>query len=74
MLLGVLLANYRAKKSGYKSDLIFDFILIALPVAIICARLYYVVLEWEESLNNPLKIFAIREGGLAIYGGVICGV
>jgi phosphatidylglycerol:prolipoprotein diacylglycerol transferase len=73
MLLGVLLANYRAKKNDYKSDLIFDFILIALPVAIVCARFYYVVFEWKEYLNNPLKIFAIREGGLAIYGGVIGG-
>jgi len=73
ILMGVLLANYKAKRNGYKSDLIFDFILIALPVAIICARLYYVTFEWEEYLNHPLKIFAIREGGLAIYGGVIGG-
>jgi len=73
MLLGVLLATYRAKKKGYQSDLIFDFILIALPVAIICARLYYVVFEWEDYVGNPIKIFAIREGGLAIYGGVIGG-
>lgn len=73
MLLGVLLANYRAKKNGYKSDLIFDFFLIAFPVAIVCARLYYVAFEWEEYLNNPLKVFATREGGLAIYGGVIGG-
>jgi phosphatidylglycerol:prolipoprotein diacylglycerol transferase len=73
MILGVLLADYRAKKNGYKSDLIFDFILIALPVAIVCARLYYVVFEWQEYLNNPMEIFAIREGGLAIYGGVIGG-
>lgn len=73
MLLGVLLSIYRAKKKGYKSDLIIDFILIALPVAIICARLYYVVFEWEAYIGNPLKMFAIREGGLAIYGGVIGG-
>lgn len=73
MLLGVFIADYRAKKNGYKSDLIFDFILIALPIAIICARLYYVFFELEKYLNNPLKIFAIREGGLAIYGGVIGG-
>jgi phosphatidylglycerol:prolipoprotein diacylglycerol transferase len=53
--------------------LIFDFVLIALPVAIVCARLYYVVFEWEDYLNSPLKIFALREGGLAIYGGVIGG-
>lgn len=73
MLLGVMLATYRAKKKGYQSDLIFDFILIALPIAIICARLYYVVFEWEDYVGNPIKIFAIREGGLAIYGGVIEG-
>jgi len=74
MLLGVVLASYRAKSKGYKSDLILDFILIALPVAIICARLYYVVFDWEAYADNPLKIFAIREGGLAIYGGVIGGM
>ncbi|SEW44776.1 prolipoprotein diacylglyceryl transferase [[Clostridium] fimetarium] len=73
ILLGVVLACYRANKSGYESDLIFDFMIIALPVAIICARLYYVSFEWEAYANNPLKIFAIREGGLAIYGGVIGG-
>ena len=59
------------QKKGYQSDLIFDFILIALTVDIICARLYYVVFEWEDYVGNPIKIFAIREGGLAIYGGVI---
>ena len=74
MLLGIVLASYRAKRKGYKTDLILDFILIAFPVAIICARLYYVVFEWEAYADNPLKIFAIREGGLAIYGGVIGGM
>jgi phosphatidylglycerol---prolipoprotein diacylglyceryl transferase len=74
MLLGILLASYRAKRNGYKSDLIFDFILIALPIAVICARLYYVIFEWEAYADNPLKILAIREGGLAIYGGVIGGM
>ena len=74
MLLGVLLATYRTKKKGYKADLIYDFILIALPVAIICARLYYVVFEWDQYTDNLIKIFATREGGLAIYGGVIGGL
>ena len=73
MLLGVMLAVYRAESDGYKSDLIIDFILIAFPVAIICARLYYVVFEWGYYAANPIKILAIREGGLAIYGGVIGG-
>ena len=38
MVLGVMLAIYRARKQGIKEDLTFDFILLALPIAIICAR------------------------------------
>ena len=74
MLLGVLLASYHAKKSGYKTDLIFDLAIIALPSSIICARIYYVIFEWEEYVQDPIRIFAIRQGGLAIYGGIIGGL
>lgn len=73
MILGVSLAIYRAKKRRFKSDIIYDFVLIALPLAIVCARAYYVIFEWEKYAGNLLKIFAINEGGLAIYGGVIGG-
>lgn len=74
MLLGVALASYRAKKRGFSSDVVFDFAMITLPICIICARAYYVVFEWEQYAANPMKIFAIREGGLAIYGGVLGGI
>ncbi|MDF2614329.1 MAG: prolipoprotein diacylglyceryl transferase [Clostridia bacterium] len=73
MLLGTLLAIETAKKKGYKSDLILDFLFLSLPIAILCARAYYVIFEWSHYASNPLKVFAIREGGLAIYGGVIGG-
>lgn len=74
MLLGVLLASYRAKKKGYSTDLIFDFAIIAIPFAIVCARTYYVIFEWKDYIQDPIRIFATREGGLAIYGGVIGGL
>jgi phosphatidylglycerol:prolipoprotein diacylglycerol transferase len=73
MVLGVLLASLRAKNRGYKSDVILDFVLLAIPLAVIGARLYYVAFEWESYADNLLKIFAINQGGLAIYGGVIGG-
>lgn len=73
MLLGVSLACYRAQKKGYQTDLIFDFAIIAIPLAIVCARAYYVIFEWKEYIQDPIRIFATREGGLAIYGGVIGG-
>lgn len=74
IFLGLALASYRTKKYNVKQELIYDFILIALPVAIICARAYYVIFEWENYADNPIKIFAIWEGGLAIYGGVLGGL
>lgn len=73
MLLGTVLAITTAKKKGYKSDLILDFLFLSLPIAILCARAYYVIFEWSHYAEDPLKVFAIREGGLAIYGGVIGG-
>ncbi len=74
IFLGLALASYRTKKYNVKQELIYDFILIALPVAIICTRAYYVIFEWENYADNPIKIFAIWEGGLAIYGGVLGGL
>jgi len=74
MVLGILLASYRAEKKGYNADLIFDLAMIAIPLAIVCARAYYVIFKWKEYIQDPIRIFATREGGLAIYGGVIGGL
>lgn len=74
MLLGGILAIYRCKKTGIDNDDVYTFAFIALPVCIICARIYYVAFEWDNYKNSLLDIFAINKGGLAIYGGVIGGV
>lgn len=74
MLLGLALAVYRAKKEDIHSDVLYDFLLIAAPIAILCARAYYVIFKWESYADNPVKILTIWEGGLAIYGGVIGGI
>lgn len=74
MILAVCVAALRAKRAGYKTDLILDFVLFAVPIAIVCARIYYVIFEWDMYSGDLMKIFAIREGGLAIYGGVIGGI
>jgi len=43
-----LIACREAKRQNLKSEIIFDFLFLALPIAIICARIYYVVFEWEQ--------------------------
>lgn len=74
VILGVAFAMLEAKRTKQDPDLYVDFIIYALIFAIIGARLYYVIFSWDYYSANPTKIFAIREGGLAIYGGIIGGV
>ena len=74
VILGVLLALHEAKRTGQNPDTYLDFIIYAMIIAIIGARLYYVIFSWDFYSQHPEKIFAIREGGLASYGGIIGGV
>lgn len=67
------LASKEAVRVGLKEDDVVDLMLWALPIAIVGARLYYVIFEWEYYMQNPGEILAIRNGGLAIYGGLIAG-
>lgn len=73
LFLAVYLAQKEAPRKKIKPDDVIDFILWAFPLAILGARLYYVVFQWQEYAANPIKIFAIWEGGIAIYGGLITG-
>lgn len=73
MILAILLAQYHAKKEGQNPDDYWDFSIIAIIISVIFARIYYVIFSWDLYKNDLLKIFAIREGGLAIYGGIIGG-
>lgn len=71
---GVLTAYYSAPKYGWKSDDIIDVALIAVPLAILGARIYYVVFYWDYYGSHPEDILKIWNGGLAIWGGIIGGI
>lgn len=73
--LGLYLATKESDRLGMKKDLIVDFVVFAIPIAILLARIYYVIFEWENYADGPwTDIFAIWEGGIAIHGAVIGGV
>jgi len=74
VILGVVFAMLEAKRTKQDPDMYVDFVIYALIFAIIGARLYYVAFSWDYYSANPAKIFALREGGLAIYGGIIGAV
>ncbi len=63
----------RAGKHDLSSDQILNFVIICIPMAIIGARLYYVIFNWSMYSGDILKIINIRLGGLAIHGGLILG-
>ncbi len=71
MVLAVIYACGRSKEFGLSADLLTDGVLCIVPFAVICARLYYCIFEWERYADNPISILYINQGGLAIYGGVI---
>lgn len=74
MLAGIMVAVYQAKRVGEDADIYYDFALFAIAIAVLCARLYYVIFSWDEFKDNLWDIVNIRSGGLAIYGGIIGAV
>ena len=68
---GITMAARWAKVTGQDPEVYWDFSIYAVIFSIIGARIYYVIFEWDNYKNNLLSILNLREGGLAIYGGVI---
>ena len=74
IMAGVAIAIYEAKRTKQNTETYFDLALYAVICSIIGARIYYVVFSWDSYKDDLLSIFNLREGGLAIYGGVIAAV
>ncbi len=74
MLCGIAIAAYEAKRTGQDPELYYDFALCAIISAIVGCRIYYVAFEWSYYSQHPMEIFNLRQGGLAIYGGIIGGL
>ena len=73
-LLGAGYAFANAKKVGVDGDRLIDVVITGLITGVIGARLYYVIFDWDFFKDDLSRIFDIRQGGLAIYGGIIAGV
>lgn len=74
MLAGLFIACWQAKRTGQSPDTYYDLALVAIICSLIGARIYYVIFEWDYYKKDLLSIFNVREGGLAIYGGVIAAI
>lgn len=74
ILAGIFIAAWEARRTGQKPDDYFDLAIYAVIFSIIGARVYYVVFSWDMYKDDLLSVFNIRQGGLAIYGGVIAAI
>ena len=74
LLRGFWFAAREAKRTGQNPENYLDMGIIGVIAGIVGARLYYVIFSWDMYKDNLLDIFNLREGGLAIYGGVIAAV
>lgn len=74
ILSGLAMALHEAKRTNQNTEHYYDLAIYGVLAAIVGARLYYVIFSWENYKDNLLSIFNLREGGLAIYGGVIGAV
>lgn len=74
MLIGVFLVFREAKRQNIEENIIVDLLFYAIIIGIIGARLYFVLFHISYYLNDPLNIFKIWEGGLAIHGGIIAAL
>ncbi|MDT3693218.1 MAG: prolipoprotein diacylglyceryl transferase, partial [Mucispirillum sp.] len=73
LLICIYMAGRKMVKMGYKKEYLENMIIVVFIAALIGARIYYVIFSWEYYKDNPLEIFAVWHGGLAIHGGVIMG-
>lgn len=69
-MLGIWLCMKEAKRTGQSQDIYSDFAFIAIVVGVCCARIYYLIFHGDSLLD----FFKFRDGGLAIYGGILGGI
>jgi phosphatidylglycerol:prolipoprotein diacylglycerol transferase len=75
IICGVTLSVWLARKDGIPSEVAQEIALVAVPCAIVGARLFYVFEHWSDFSGDPLKIVTgITEGGITLYGSLIGGV
>lgn len=74
IVIAFLVGQREMVKRGLHPDFLTDLLLWAVPLAIVGARIYYVIFEWENYKDNPAEIIAIWNGGIAIHGALIASV
>ncbi|GEN82781.1 prolipoprotein diacylglyceryl transferase [Sporosarcina luteola] len=71
IILAFIVVQKEMVKRGMHPDFLTDLLIWAVPIAIISARIYYVIFSWDSYKDNPADVIKIWEGGIAIHGALI---
>lgn len=74
IIIGGQLIIKESKKFGFEEDFIVNLLFFSIIIGIIGARLYFVLFNFDYYLSNPMEIFMVWRGGLAIHGGIIAAL
>ncbi len=72
--LAIILASRLEKRESLPADTVVDLALWLFPFSLVGARIYYVAFSWSAYRDDPLSVFRVWEGGMAIYGGILAGL
>lgn len=70
-IIGIIFCKNDDGKYSVKFDDILELMIMLIPISVISARIYFVLFKLNYYIQNPIEIFDIRNGGLAIYGGIV---
>ncbi len=71
IVIAYIVGQREMRKRGFNEDFLTDLLIWAVPISIICARIYYVIFEWPYYASHPDQIIQIWHGGIAIHGALI---
>ena len=74
MVIGIIMLKKRDGLYNIKFEEVLNLLIFLIPISLVSARLYYVIFNLEYYLSNPIQIINMRNGGIAIYGGIIGGI
>ena len=73
-LLSLALSDHEMYKKYKRHGMLESVFYVAFPAGIVGARIWFVIGDWYRFADNPIRMFYIWEGGLAIMGGAILGI
>ncbi len=69
-LVGIIFVKETVRRKGQDTEKSLTLLTVVIVSALVGARFYYVLFDWQSFVQNPVTVFQFRSGGLSYYGGL----